>query len=237
MAKIEKEESYIRRALRSIGSIFSARGAIEGPKAPDRKAREDMVKEALFQKDPGRILNCFREDKGSILCAAKLLLSDDYVFSSGWALAFAAKNKLDISVAVPYLDELLSHKEMDARSYAAKALTFHYLNMGDREKLVPRMRSCGDESVTREIADAFLEEIGRGNIFAVKIVLESLSYPDKEVRTFSAYILDNAPGYCSGESREVLKSALLQFKRERRVLHLDTYRFIDDALRAIELQK
>ena len=233
MSKKELERPLtLRERLRSF---FSRLGPSGEPQAQPQKLATDRVKEVLFRKEPEAVLRCLGEP-GNVLIAAKLLLQEDYVFASGWALSFAARHGIDISVAVPYLDELLSHREMNARSYAARALASHHLNNADRDKLRVRMRSSGDESVTRETAEVFLSEIGRGNLGAVQIILESLSDPEKEVRTFSAYVLDNAPGYCDKASREILRCALARYKQERRIVHLDAYRFIDDALRAIDIQ-
>ena len=223
--------AFARRIASVVAGAFRTDPYIQH----DEKWKKDF-KVKLFQHNKYALIEVMKISPEKVLFASTLLLNEDYQLSAGWALVNAVQEKVDLTVAKPYLVEGLSAKNKNVRSQCARCLTLHYLNTDDLRSL-KALAEPDDASMRRDIFDAANAYATDAHPSAIKFLVMTLGHPDRSVRELALGALELAVELGEKEARELIKNELEPHTKAGVVTNLLAFKAAEKICKSIELKE
>lgn len=194
------------------------------------------LKRMIFQHSEDNLLQELRQSPEKILFTATLMLEEDYRLSAGWALMNSAAQGIDITVAKPYLTEGMQVGDKNQKCLCARALTHHYLNIGDRPGL-DSVAETDDAFVRRDFFDTLNARANEAHVGAIDFLIGRLGHADRALHDLAASALELAVELGSRDARDLIRAGIESLRSDSDVTNLMAFRASEKISRSLELRE
>jgi HEAT repeat protein len=221
--------------IRRLATAF-ARSFKDDFEPPREESWKKQFKEMLFKHEKNALIADMKVSPEKVLYTATLLLNEDYRLSAGWILVNASAEKVDLTVAKPYLKEGLESEDKNVRCQCARTLTFHYLNTGD----LPGLKSLAeidDVLVRKDIFDSANVYATDAHAGAIEFLAEILGHRDRNLRELAASALELAVELGDSNARDRIRQELKPLTKTSGVPNLPALKSAEKICKSIELRE
>lgn len=190
----------------------------------------------LFQNSLDALMDELRPSPEKVLFTARLMLKEDYRLSAGWGLMNAASQGIDITVAKPYLLEGLATGDKNQKCLCARALAYHFLNIGDRSGL-DSISDTDDAFVRRDFFETLNARANDAHGLAILLLIGFLGHKDRAMRDLSSSALELSVELGSPEARDLIRKGISAQRSASEVPDLLAFKASEKILRSLELRE
>ncbi len=164
----------------------------------------------LFGGDRLKAVDMMRASPGRIEQASLLLSHPDFFLPACWTLGAAAREGINILVAVPALEAGLMSEDKNMRCLSARALTLYAVNSG-RGSILLEALEPDDTFMRQEAFEALGTKAAAGNRNAISLLAGLLSDGRPKVRDPAAAGIYLAIENGDSQARGAIRDTLLSF--------------------------